>query len=169
MRRPVWDYIIHIYPKQDLSIFAPFRVLFSIFALIFAPPQKFCKKNLRLLKNALYFQNFRGWGGEKNEKKIQGEFFTGDQRAIKGDHGAIIDRSIDRPKHYLLYRLLLRDNHMKMCSMVFYFFPNSRSQNPPSLHALPSAEILRVPKQQLMQKLKLLKRLHLMTYHVESR
>ena len=55
MRRPVWDYIIHIYPKQDLSIFAPFRVLFSIFALIFAPPQKFCKKNLRLLKNALYF------------------------------------------------------------------------------------------------------------------
>ena len=55
IRRPVWDYIIHIYPRRDLSIFAPFRVLFSIFALIFAPPQKFCKKNLRLLKNALYF------------------------------------------------------------------------------------------------------------------
>ena len=108
MRRPVWDYIIHIYPKPDLSIFAPFRVLFSIFALIFAPPQKFCKKFCACSKTQFIFRILRGGAAKKTKKKYKVNFLQvikGRSRAIKGDlHRSIdrpidrsIDRSIDRP------------------------------------------------------------------------
>ena len=101
MRRPVWDYIIHIYPKPDLSIFAPFRVLFSIFALIFAPPQKFCKKFCACSKTQFIFRILRGGAAKKTKKKYKVNFLQvikGRSKAIKGDHGAIrafIDRSTD--------------------------------------------------------------------------
>ena len=40
----------------------------------------------------------------------------------------------------------LRENHSKVYIIFEFFVPNSRSQNPPSLCALPSAEILKMPK-----------------------
>ena len=43
IRRPGWGYIIHIYPKPDVSIFAPILGVFWIFARIFAPEQKWSK------------------------------------------------------------------------------------------------------------------------------
>lgn len=43
MSRPVWGYIIYIYPKPDVSIFALFQVVKLIFARIFALGQKWGK------------------------------------------------------------------------------------------------------------------------------
>ena len=99
MRRPVWDYIIHIYPKQDLSIFAPFRVLFSIFALIFAPPQKFCKKFCACSKTHFIFRILGGGAAKKTKKKYKVNFLQVIKGRSWGDHRSIdrpIDRSIDR-------------------------------------------------------------------------
>ena len=71
--RPVWEYIIHIYPKRDVSIFAPFQGVKLIFARIFARGQKsgknFCpesncnarsrakiQKHFRILSARCYFR-----------------------------------------------------------------------------------------------------------------
>ena len=64
MGRPVWEYIIHIYPKPDVSIFARFQGVKLIFARIFARGQKsgknFCpESNCNARSRAKIQKHFR--------------------------------------------------------------------------------------------------------------